>query len=287
MIELKKIQFGGFSEALELTNGQVRLVVAVEAGPRVLAYGFVNSQNFFHVFENESGPINDGQWHSYGGHRLWYAPEVAARTYYPDNAPVDWVFENNTLTLNCPDETSRWLGKKIEITLDENSTRVTVDHTLKNIGLWPLEVSIWCLSVMAPGGTLKVPQPPFVPHGAGPGETFEPARKLIIWPFTPMNDPRFSWGNEFIEMRQDNAIPGKLKFGLLNDAEYVLYKLNNETFRKDYPCIKDAVYPDMGCNSEFYTQSDPGFLEVESLSPMLKLEPGQEGSHREVWSLSR
>ena len=39
MIELKKIQFGGFKEALELNNGIVRLVVTVEAGPRVLFYG--------------------------------------------------------------------------------------------------------------------------------------------------------------------------------------------------------------------------------------------------------
>ena len=288
MIELKKVQFGGFAEALELTNGIVKLVVTVEAGPRVLFYGFVNGQNFFHVFdEAQQGVIDDGEWHSYGGHRLWYAPETAARTYYPDNAPVPWSFENNILTLDCPDETSRWIGKKIVIKLDENSTRVTVEHTMKNIGLWPLEVSIWCLSVMAPGGTLKVPQAPFVPHGAGPGETFLPARKLVLWPFTPMDDARFKWGSKFIEMRQDTKIKCKLKFGLLNDAGYALYELNGETFRKDYPCIEGAEYPDMGCNSEFYTQTDPGFLEIESLSPMLKLAEGESAVHTEVWSLSR
>ena len=285
MVELNEIKFGGFEHALELTNGIVRLVVTVEAGPRVLFYGFVNSQNFFHVFEHESAPMDDDQWHSYGGHRLWYAPETAERTYYPDNKPVDWSFENNSLTLYCPDEASRWLGKKIVITLEENSTRVKLDHTLKNIGLWPLEVSAWCLTVMAEGGTLKVPQPAFVPHGGGPGETFQPARKLILWPFTPMDDVRLKWGSKFIEMRQDNAVPGKLKFGLLNDMGYALYELNGETFRKDYPYIENAEYPDMGCNSEFYTQD--GFLEIESLSPMIRLVEGAETTHTEYWSLER
>ena len=79
----------------------------------------------------------------------------------------------------------------------------------------------------------------------------------------------------------------KLKFGALNDAGYALYELNGETFRKDYPCIAGANYPDMGCNSEFYTQSDPGFLEIESLSPMLKLAEGASATHTEVWTLTK
>ncbi|MBE6368015.1 MAG: hypothetical protein E7052_08945 [Lentisphaerae bacterium] len=285
MVELNEIKFGGFEKALEMTNGIVRLVISVEAGPRVLFYGFTGGQNFFHIFENEAAPLDDGVWHSYGGHRLWYAPEDINRTYYPDNKPVAWSFENNTLLLDCPDESSRQLGKRIAITLKDDSTLVKVDHTLKNIGLWPLEVSVWCLSVMAEGGTLKVPQSDYVPHGGGPGETFLPSRKLVLWPFTDMGDVRFKWGSKFIEMRQDNSVPGKLKFGALNEHGYALYELNGETFRKDYPYIADANYPDMGCNSEFYTQD--GFLEIESLSPMVRLAEGAEVTHTEYWSLSR
>lgn len=283
MVELKRIDFMGFKGALELNNGIVKLIVSVDVGPRVLFYGFVNGQNFFHIFADQSAPINDDQWHSYGGHRLWYAPETAARTYYPDNAPVDWTFENNTLTLNCPDETSRWLGKKIQITMDENSTRVQVDHVLKNIGMWPLKVSLWSISVMAPGGTLKVPQTPYIPHGGGSGETFAPGRSIVLWPFTPMDDPRFCWGSKFVEMRQDNQYDSKLKFGMLNEQKYALYELNGEVFRKEFDCFADQTYPDMNCNCEFFTM--PDFLEVESLSPMLELVEGQSATHTEVWSL--
>ena len=41
----------------------------------------------------------------------------------------------------------------------------------------------------------------------------------------------------------------------------------------------------MGCNCEFYTQ--PGFLEIETLSPVTKLKPGGTVTHRERWTLRR
>ncbi len=285
MVELKKISYANWANCLELSNGIVRLVISTDMGPRVLFYGFAGGQNFFHNFAEDAGKTGGEVWRNYGGHRLWYAPETAARTYYPDNEPVPYRFEQHKLWLDCPDETSRGIGKKIVIELDDHSTRVRIDHTLKNIGLWPIETAIWCLSVMAEGGALKVPQPDFVPHGGGPGQTFQPARKLILWPFTRMNDPRFTWGEQFIEMRQDNRYPAKLKFGVLNEHGRVFYELNGETFCKEYPCIANANYPDMGCNSEFYTE--PGFLEVESLSPMLRLAEGESATHTEFWTLSR
>lgn len=285
MVELKQVDFYGFKGALELNNGIVKLIVTTDVGPRILFYGFNGGQNFMKVFEQESAPVRDGKWHSYGGHRLWYAPEAAHRTYYPDNDPVAWDFTDGVLTLFCPDEKSRWIGKKIVITLEENSTKVTIDHTIKNIGLWPIEVSIWSLTVMSPGGTLKVPQPDFKNHGSGPGETFAPARNIVIWPYTPMNDPRLVWGDKFFEIHQCDKYPGKLKVGMLNEKGSAVYELNGETFHKEHSYDKDAVYPDMNCNSEFFTM--PGFLEFETLSPMTKLKENEETTHTEVWHLTR
>ena len=285
MIELKQVDFYGFKNALELSNGIVKLIVTTDVGPRILFYGYTGGQNFFKVFENESAPIRDGEWHNYGGHRLWYAPEAAHRTYYPDNDPVDWDFSDGKLTMFCPDETSRWIGKKIVIVMSENSTAVTIDHTFKNIGMWPIEASIWSMSVMAPGGVLKVPQSKFVNHGSGPDETFAPSRSIVIWPYTPMNDPRLVWGDKFFEMHQNDAYPGKLKVGMLNEFGWAEYELNGETFHKKHSFEKDAVYPDMNCNCEFFTM--PGFLEFETLSPMIKFNENEEATHTEVWSLTR
>lgn len=285
MITLKQIQYNKFQDALELCNDIVKLVVTVDAGPRILFYGFKDGQNFMHNFAENPGPADDGKWHSYGGHRFWYAPETAWRTYYPDNVPVDWTWENNVLTLNCPDEESRWIGKKIIISLDGKSTQVKIDHVIKNIGLWPLEVSAWAITALASGGCLKVPMPDYVPHGGGAGETFLPVRTMAFWPFTRMDDPRIRWKSDFFELQEDSSREDKIKLGMLNEKGYVLYELNGETFRKDFDCIEGAVYPDMNCNCEFYTQA--GFLEAESLSPVVKLPEGGSYTHTEYWILQR
>jgi len=49
--------------------------------------------------------------------------------------------------------------------------------------------------------------------------------------------------------------------------------------------LAGACYPDHGCNFELY--SDPDFLELETLGPLIELSPGQTVTHEEEWSLWR
>jgi hypothetical protein len=49
--------------------------------------------------------------------------------------------------------------------------------------------------------------------------------------------------------------------------------------------LAGARYPDHGCNFELY--SDPEFLELETLGPLIELSPGQTVTHEEEWSLWR
>ena len=98
-----------------------------------------------------------------------------------------------------------------------------------------------------------------------------------------MNDPRFTWGEEFIQLREDETIKSKQKVGALNSKGWAAYLLNDDVFIKRFPCIEGATYPDMGCNCEFYTE--PGFLEIETLAPLTQLPPGSTVSHPENWYL--
>jgi len=47
--------------------------------------------------------------------------------------------------------------------------------------------------------------------------------------------------------------------------------------------IDGARYPDLGCNVELFT--NPDFLEVETLAPLMKVESGRCATHEEVWTL--
>jgi len=50
------------------------------------------------------------------------------------------------------------------------------------------------------------------------------------------------------------------------------------------PVAGDAVYPDLGSTVELFTNGD--MLEVETLGPLITLEPGAAVTHTEIWTLA-
>lgn len=47
--------------------------------------------------------------------------------------------------------------------------------------------------------------------------------------------------------------------------------------------VPGGQYPDYGCNFEIFT--NPEFLELETLSPIVPLQPGESTCHTESWWL--
>ncbi|MBN2714117.1 MAG: hypothetical protein JXR97_16985 [Planctomycetes bacterium] len=280
---MEKVSWGGWDNCIRLENGGMEMIITVDVGPRIIYLGFKGGQNLLKVFDEQLGLTSGDEWMSFGGHRLWHAPEVAPRTYAPDFDPVEYEYENGVLKLFQKTEPSTGIRKEIEIELDAGENAVTLTHKMTNTNPWAVEFSPWCLSVMAAGGTAVIPQEKFIPHGEGEGETFLPARTLTIWPFTSMGDARFTWGEKYILMRQDDACSSKQKIGALNTLGWAAYLLNGEVFIKKFPCLDGVTYPDMGCNCEFFTM--PGFLEIETLAPLKKVEPGECVTHCETWGI--
>ena len=229
--------------------------------------------------------VSQDTWQSYGGHRLWHAPEVWTRTYYPDVQPVKYEWDGSRLTLTCETETISRLQKEIVIDFPASGSLVKVTHRIYNRGPWAAKFAPWALSVMAPGGTVIVPQEPFVPHGPGAGQSFAAGRPIVLWQFTNMADPRFVWGKRFIRMSQDDAHPTKQKFGALVKPGWAAYAFGSELFIKHFAYFPGAPYTDDGCNAEFYTE--PGMLEVESIGPEAPVEPGDFSEHIETWQIEQ
>ena len=88
MISIEKINYQGWANSWQVTNGEVELVVTGDVGPRVMRYGFAGGQNFFKEFAGQMGKTGEAAWQPRGGHRLWIAPEDIVKSYAPDNAPV-------------------------------------------------------------------------------------------------------------------------------------------------------------------------------------------------------
>ena len=284
-MSLQTIEYKGWKDCLLLENDTIELVVSVGLGPRVLSFKRKDGANFFKNFDDQMANISQDTWQSYGGHRLWHAPEVWTRTYYPDVQPVKYEWDGSRLTLTCETETTSRLQKEIVIDFPASGSLVKVTHRIYNRGPWAAKFAPWALSVMAPGGTVIVPQEPFVPHGPGAGQSFAAGRPIVLWQFTNMADPRFVWGKRFIWMRQDDAYPTKQKFGALVKPGWAAYALGSELFIKHFAYFPGAPYTDYGCNAEFYTE--PGMLEVESIGPEASVEPGDFAEHIETWQIEQ
>ena len=274
-VSLEEIAYGGWKNCLKLSADGLELVVTLDVGPRVIRLGTPGGQNLFKEFDEQMGKTSGSEWLSFGGHRFWHAPEVFPRTYAPDFEPVEYTWKDNVLYLKQKTEPETGIQKEFEISIQDKAVHLT--HRLINHNVWAVELAPWCLSVMAAGGRALIPQAEFIPHP----DVLTPARPLVLWHFTRMNDPRFTWGDRLIQMREDSQFDSKQKFGIRNTQGWAAYELGTDLFIKSVPLITGATYPDMGCSFEFFTM--PGMLEVESLGPLVKLEPNAAIEHVEEW----
>lgn len=277
---MKQISFLGWDNCVQLSNPQVELIVTADVGPRIIHFGFVNDENVFATFPNQLGRTGDTEWQNYGGHRFWLAPEEMPRTYYPDNNPVTVADHGAFVRFVSPVETTTRMQKTLDVALDPNAAKVTVTHTVQNLNPWTVELAPWALSVMAPGGTAVFPLPP---RGSHQGNLL-PTGHLITWAYTNMADPRWSWGEQYILLRQDPHATTPQKIGGNSAAGWLGYVRDGRFFLKTFtPHNPTATYPDRNSSAELYT--DANILELESLAPLVQLEPNATASHTEIWQL--
>jgi hypothetical protein len=276
---MQKIEYGGWPNCYRLSNGIVDLVITGDVGPRIIRFGFENGPNEFKEFADMIGKTGGDEWRIFGGHRLWHAPEADPRTYYPDNAPVKIEEHGEFIRTVQETESTTRLQKEMDIYLLPDAAQVKIVHRLYNRHEWAAEFAPWSLSVMAPGGVCIAPLPP---RGTHP-ENLLPGNTLTLWTFTDMTDARWTWGREYILLRQDenNATPQKV--GLLNTVGWAGYANHGNLFVKRFDFNPQATYADLGCNFETFTNEE--MLEVETLGPLSRVQPGECVEHTETWQL--
>jgi hypothetical protein len=274
---MEKINFGGWPNCIRLFNGEIELIITSDVGPRIISCGFINKQNLFYVSAADKGKTGGDEWNIFGGHRLWHAPEVMPRTYFPDNNPVDHDWDGKTLLLRQNIESTTGIIKEIEITLDPEWNHVKILHRLINTNLWAIETSPWAITAHAGGGKAILPQEPYI----RPEDDLLPARPVVLWKYTHMADPRWTWGNRYIQLRHDPSIPSEQKIGILNKQGWSAYINFGVLMVKRFDFDPEAVYPDYGCNNEVYVNEN--LLETETLGPVIRILPGASSEHTENW----
>ncbi len=281
---VQKVSYAGWDNCYRMSNGQVELIATSDVGPRIIRFGFLGAENEFSESESQLGKVGGDEWRIYGGHRLWVAPEASPRSYFPDNTPVEAKVQNATLKLTARPEldpsfkVNTGVQKQMQITMHDDG-HVTVVHRVTNLGLWPIKLAPWALSVMAPKGRAIIPAPDPRPHP----QALLPVRPMAVWGYTNMADPRWIWGKKYIVLKQDPSRREPQKLGVGNEKGWVAYARAGHLLVKFYDYIDGATYPDFGSNTETWTNQS--ILEVETLGPLTTLNPNATVEHVENWFL--
>ena len=276
MVRARVVAFRGWEHCQLLTNGTVEVIVTTDVGPRVVRYGLAGGPNVLCEVHEEDGLTGGDTWHTFGGHRLWHAPEASPRSYQPYGRPVAYEVRGDAILLRQDVEAATGIQKELEVTLADAGTEVTILHRLTNCGLWPVRLAAWGITVMAPGGFAVFPQ-------TMRDSKLLPNRCVALWPYARMDDSRAHWGRRFVALHQDPAVKAPFKLGVTNEAGWAAYINEGTVFVERFPWVAGAEYPDFGVNCESYTTDF--MLEMETLSPLQTLQPGQSLEHVESWQL--
>jgi hypothetical protein len=218
-----------------------------------------------------------GDFYFRGGHRLWHAPEAMPRTYIPDQK-ISITELSDGVLLEAAAEPGAGIRKRVEIHLAKDKASVILKHTLINDGLWAVELSPWTLTQFRLGGSAILPMPVGNSDPAGLLHN----RQVSLWPYTRINDPRVKWGDDFVLFKADAMLP-PFKLGYFDSHGWLAYWLDGVLFRKTFDVHPGLPYPDNNCNAEVYCGDH--FIELESLAPLVKLNPGCEVNHTETWDV--
>ena len=277
---MKTVEFLGL-ECVELSNGSLSMLVTKSVGPRVISLSVAGGENILAELPAVTMPCpGKGDFHLYGGHRLWHAPENPARTYLPDDDPVDITQLDNGIQIVQETEVETGLQKQITVQINPDQNQAILTHQLTNHGLWPVTCAPWAITQVKPGGVALLPQN----QELWDQNPTLPNRPLTLWPYTDINSPHIEWGNDVTLIRA-NMTADHLKIGFPNPRGWLAYWLAGTLFVKRAKFDIQAEYYDFGSSSECYCKDV--FLELETLGPKVTLNPGDSTTHIETWELYR
>ena len=258
-----------------LENDYLILDYLAQGGPRIVRLiPKVLGENLLAETPDYELPSPYGPYRLWGGHRLWHAPETAARTYVPDDSGLRVVNVTDGVVLTH-DEPRTGIRKEVAITMPRDAPTVHLVHRLTNTGLWSVELAPWAITQLRLGGTAVLPT-----TGAADDEGLLPDRLIALWPYSRWDDPRFRPGEAAIEI-VTQAIARPFKLGYLNRVGWLAYRYGGVTFTKRWTPQPERPHVDFGCNAEVYTNDR--HLELETLGPLVRLAPGETVEHVEEW----
>ncbi len=274
---IEKENFMGLKNTWRVKMGNIEFVIPTSTGPRILHFSKIGKPNLFRVLDDQLQNRETSNWQNYGGHRLWRAPEDRVLTYSPENSEVS-VEDNQYYIRISKLDTFNSLLKEIEIyPSGENSIRVV--HRLTNKSKIDTRISAWALTVLPLAGKAILPLTKRGLHS----ENLLATDSIHLWTYTDMTDPTYLWGKDFIVMQKKENSNLPQKIGVGGEKLWAAYVLDDQLFIKKYSITDTRSYPDRNSRVEVFINKK--FLELETLSPLVRLKEKESVTHTEIWYL--
>ena len=275
MMEYREINHPVFKESLYITNGVVELIVPLTFGIRIAHFAFCGEENvlYEHPWDADYLTTEKG-WRHGGGHRFWITPETED-SYYPDNDPISYAVEGDSILLTQAEDPWLKAEKSIRITLKEDAVQVC--HRLKNTGSETRTCALWGVTALAKGGVAHIP--------AGPiANEYQPVRNISLWEYTSLSDPRLHFEENEILLKWED-VQKKFKFGVGHPDGPIRYENGNTVFYLEYPIEEAKPYADRNVSFEAFLCRY--MIELESLSALMEIPVGQTREYTETWRLMK
>lgn len=275
MVKFETIpDYKGLGEALRIVSEACEVIVPLGIGPRIMHFSVPGGENILEEDASLYETLPDGtEWKIYGGHRLWHSPEAFPRSYVSDSHPLErnTLLEDGVLLVQA-EEAWTQMQKEMEVRLVNG--RVRIVNRIINRGAWPVEIAVWSLTVGSRGGREVCP---VVQRNTG----LLPNSHYVSWPYSRLDDSRVRWGQKYIVVDNDENDKTAFKFGYPNEYGWVAYFNKELCFIKKFNHNPEGKYPDCGCSWETY--SSYWGIELESLSPLQVVKPGNCVEHVDEW----
>jgi hypothetical protein len=279
MVSIRDIDHAGLA-AIELIARGVRLVIVHGAGPRIAWFGRTRGENLF--YWDDAGVHTRRDWKLRGGHRLWVTRPCAdetEETYHPDNAACRVRRLRGGVAVTAPVDPGG-IEKSLVVRATENEWSVT--HQVRNAGDMLWSGGLWSLTCTRPARTTtyRIPldggAPSWdvitlvVPRQWGGGHT------------SRLADPQFRMSEREIVVRP-RGVEAKRMVSAPRGT-LVMEDATRGAFAKTARFAPQGIYP-RATNVALYIAPGNFMVELETMSPMQALLPGETMSHVETWSL--
>jgi len=315
--------FSGWRAAL-LKNDLVSLVAVPDIGGRIMAYD-LDGYPFLFVDRNLAGQLftpeenmGDGSlasWKNYGGDKTWPAPQgwdSDDQWHGPPDPVLDTgrylldllESDGNTATVRMVSPTGSPTGIMIvrQATIRAGSSRVHLDLRFRNVADRPVRWSVWDVVQLRAerlddNGRLAPDEECVVTAPINPRSRFLRGFQVMFGdPLNPQWDLDAARGLFVGNYRWQIG-----KVGLDTRGGWAAFanKTAGYAFVARFPVYPDEEYPDDGADVEFWTvgrgrvanldyeHTDIYLMELEVLSPLRHLNPGEETSFRVEWGACR